>query len=57
MTAPTTTEEPVVAVVERCAACGHASGRHDTIATRYCAATVLNAIERTCICGEAPVGS
>jgi hypothetical protein len=33
-----------------CDVCGHALTAHDRIAQRYCAATVHNALSRTCIC-------
>lgn len=60
MTDPTTQSTPSgtpVAVVEspraaddRCEMCSHPMNKHDGIATRYCAATQMNALSRNCIC-------
>jgi hypothetical protein len=33
-----------------CATCPHANERHDAIALRFCAATMVQALNRGCIC-------
>jgi len=33
-----------------CAACGHPKTTHDTIAARFCAATIVGQFSRGCVC-------
>jgi hypothetical protein len=37
-------------VATGCAACAHAWAEHDTIAARYCTATVAGNFDRGCVC-------
>jgi hypothetical protein len=34
--------------------CGHPSDGHDSIATRYCDATISAGLKRGCVCSAAP---
>jgi hypothetical protein len=34
--------------------CGHQPHEHDAVATRYCAATTVSALDRACICAGMP---
>jgi hypothetical protein len=47
MTSGPLTTEPDLKV---CAACPHPRDRHDTIATRFCTATVTGGFSRGCVC-------
>ena len=49
MTAPSPTSTEVVAE-RRCAACQHIWTEHDAIAARFCAATIVGAYTRGCVC-------
>ena len=35
-------------------ACGHDFAEHDTVAVRYCRATITSVVERDCICQAVP---
>jgi hypothetical protein len=35
--------------------CGHTADEHDTLAARYCRATVLGSLDRSCMCVSVPV--
>jgi hypothetical protein len=35
--------------------CGHGADQHDSVASRYCKATALGALDRVCMCVPAPV--
>ncbi|MBP2471549.1 hypothetical protein JOF53_000421 [Crossiella equi] len=39
-----------VELVTGCQACAHPRHRHDTVAERYCAASVANGLDRPCVC-------
>ena len=49
MTAPSPTSGDVEAGT-RCAACRHLWSDHDDIAARFCAATIVGAYSRGCVC-------
>jgi hypothetical protein len=34
--------------------CGHEAETHDVISVRYCAATVMGALDRGCVCVSGP---
>jgi hypothetical protein len=42
--------DPTDPPIQTCDVCNHPGAAHDRIARRYCAATMANAISRTCIC-------
>jgi len=35
--------------------CGHGADEHDSVASRYCKATTLGALDRRCMCVSASV--
>jgi hypothetical protein len=37
--------------------CGHLDTEHDAVATRYCAATEVGALPRSCMCPVQPVAA
>ncbi|HEX3713680.1 MAG TPA: RGCVC family protein [Trebonia sp.] len=45
MTTPSPDEQP-----EAACPCGHAADEHDSLASRYCRATVTGGLDRGCMC-------
>jgi hypothetical protein len=48
--------DPPVTPANACL-CGHADAEHDAVAIRYCAATELGALPRSCMCGVRPTAA
>lgn len=46
----TTTTDAATAAAATCDVCGHLVSAHDRVATRYCDATLNNALARGCLC-------
>jgi hypothetical protein len=48
--------DPPVTPADACL-CGHLDTEHDAVATRYCAATEVGALPRSCMCPVRPVAA
>jgi len=50
-----TTQSPGQPPADDPCPCGHGADEHDLLASRYCRATVLGALERGCMCHPSSV--